>query len=86
MNPALAQAVRLAPVVEKVHGAHHPELTRVRELTQALADTTDDTRIAGYYAELRTVTDNYTVPGDACEGFTSHYRALQESEQTWMDR
>ena len=43
MNHALAQAVRLAPVVEKVHGAHHAELTRVRELTQALADTTDDT-------------------------------------------
>ena len=86
MNHALAQAVRLAPVVEKVHGAHHPELTRVRELTQAIAGTTDDARLAEYYSELRTITDNYTVPEDACEGFESHYRALQESEQTWMDR
>lgn len=86
MNPALAQAVRLAPVVEKVHGAHHPELTHVREITQAIAGTTDDARLAEYYSELRTITDNYTVPEDACEGFESHYRALQESEQTWMDR
>lgn len=86
MNPALAQAVRLAPVVEKVHGAHHPELIRVHELTRALAATTDDTRIAGYYSELRQVTDNYTIPADACEGLESHYRALEESEQIWMNR
>ncbi|MDO5668597.1 MAG: hypothetical protein Q4G50_01200 [Corynebacterium sp.] len=86
MNPALAQAVRLATVVEKVHGAQHPELTRVRELTQAIADTTDDARIAEYYSELHAVTDNYTAPEDACEGFESHYRALEESERIWQGR
>lgn len=86
MNTALAQAVRLTPVVEKVHGAHHPELHRVRELTQALAADTDGARTGEYFDELRKVTDNYAIPADVCEGFVGAYRALEEAEKSWSDR
>lgn len=85
MNPALAQAVRLTPVVEKVHGALHPELTEVRELTESLAAAKDPAEIEGYYATLRKVTSDYAIPDGVCEGFESAYRALEESEQAWRE-
>ena len=79
-NPYLRDAIKLAPIVERVHGANHPELSRVRELTEALAATKDASLTPPLYAELREVTKNYLVPADACEGFTAAYRALQQAD------
>lgn len=56
----LSTALELAPVVERVHGAHHPELTRVRELTQELSRTAGPDAIADMFRELRSVTNDYT--------------------------
>lgn len=80
MNTTLAHAVELAPIVERVHGANHPELSRVRELTLGIADHPDAARSASLWAELRDVTDTYTLPADACEGFTGFYEALAAAD------
>ncbi len=76
----LAKAVQLAPIVERVHGSNHPELTRVRELTEALHAAATDTETAALFSEMRSVTDNYTLPGDACEAFEEVYRVLKAAD------
>lgn len=77
---ALALAARLAPVVERVHGKNHPEMTRVRQLTEQLMATADPTRTAALFAELRAVTDNYEIPGDVCEAFEATYQSLAAAD------
>lgn len=74
----LAKAAELAPLIEKVHGANHPELTRVRELTEQLTSPGADA--PALFAELRSVTDDYALPGDACEAFEATYLALSRAE------
>ena len=76
----IAQAVELAPLIERVHGENHPELTRVRELTLALP-AADEARRAGLFEKLRTVTANYALPDDACEAFTGTYQALERADR-----
>lgn len=76
----IAQAVELAPLIERVHGTNHPELTRVRELAAALPDADEHDR-AGLFEQLRIVTQDYALPADACEAYTSTYRALERADR-----
>lgn len=73
----LRQAAKLAPIVERVHGANHPELTRVRELTEQLQKVDGNASTSELFSELRKVTKNYAVPADACEAFTATYESLK---------
>lgn len=80
MQEILATAVELAPVLERVHGANHPELTQVRELTKQLAQSTNASSTATLFAKLRDVTDGYTVPSDGCEAYVSTYASLRAAD------
>ena len=60
-DQALAKALELAPIIERVHGEHHPELTRVRELTEQVAAAGPEGDVKGLFAELRTVYDGPVV-------------------------
>lgn len=77
----LDQAAQLAPVIERVHGTNHPELTRVRELTEALQKAGDNASASELFAELREVTKNYALPADACEAFTATYESLKFADK-----
>lgn len=70
----LEKAVELAPIVERVHGPGHPEMTRVRELTEAAnrGENLDEV-----FAELRMLTNDYVVPEDTCETVEALYQALE---------
>ncbi|WP_054952443.1 hypothetical protein [Flaviflexus massiliensis] len=75
----LAKARELAPIVERVHGPHHPEMARVRELTDAVgAETENDHQV---FAELRELTNNYVPPADTCETVEALYGALKEADR-----
>ena len=76
----LSTALEFALLIERVHGANHPELTRVRELTEQLARPSDPDTITDLFRELRAVTDNYAVPSDGCEAFTSTYESLKAAD------
>ena len=80
IDNALAEAVQFAPLIERVHGAGHPELTRVRELTMELNDSDDADRISEIFTELRSVTNNHTLPEDACEAYEATYKALEKAD------
>lgn len=77
---ALATAAELAPIIERVHGEHHHELTRVRELTEQIVAAGADADIRPLFAELRSVTRGYAIPDDVCETFEAAYAALEEAE------
>lgn len=77
----LARAAGFAPLIERVHGANHPELTRVREITLGLQQPGNDTRTAELFKELRALTQNYALPDDACEAFEATYQALERADR-----
>ena len=76
----LTTALKMAPLIERVHGAGHPELTQVRELTERLPQATSAEETAEIFQELRSVTSNYTVPADGCEAYTATYDALKAAD------
>ncbi len=77
----LARAAEFAPLIERVHGANHPELTRVREITLALQQPGNETRTVELFNELRTLTQNYALPDDACEAYEATYQALERADR-----
>lgn len=80
-HDSLAKALQLSPVVQRVHGANHPELARVGELTDQIAAAEDSPTRTELFAQLREVTNNYALPADACEGFTAFYQALEGADK-----
>lgn len=81
MTDHLSTALQLTPLIERVHGAHHPELTRVRELTEYLGCATNADVKDDLFRELRDITDGYALPKGACEAFTVAYNALESAEK-----
>ena len=68
---------KILPVVVRVHGEHHPELSHVAELYAQLKQGQD------VKAELNAVTSHFTAPEDACPTFRKTYadlRALTENK------
>lgn len=70
------------PVVERVHGAHHPEFHEVRKLFDAMQEKISKAgrgrpQLQEEFVSLRQVTTNYTVPGDVCESYEAVYTMLQ---------
>lgn len=78
----LARAAELASLIERLHGATHPELTRVRaEITLALQQSGNETRTIELSNELRTLTQNCALPNDACEAFEATHQALERADR-----
>ena len=78
----LAQYV---PIVDRVHGAHHPEFHDVNKVFETMLEKT---KLAGFdkpdlsieFKMLRDITNNYKVPTDVCETFEAVYNMLGEAD------
>lgn len=68
---------KILPVVERVHGEHHPELHQVAELYNKLKAAPS----AEVFRELRKVTENYAIPEDACPTYAKTYQLLEELDE-----
>lgn len=70
----------LLPVVQRVHGADHPELAEVARLMaslrQSLGHPGGAEACRAAVAQLRAVTREYTLPEAACPAFQKTYLAL----------
>ena len=64
---------KILPVVERVHGEHHPELHQVASLYEELKNAPSEE----IFRKLREVTQNYAVPADACPTYAKTYRLLE---------
>lgn len=68
---------KILPVVVRVHGEHHPELSQVAALyTQLKTMPTPEIT-----AKLREITCNFTPPEDACPTFRKTYEDLAQLTQ-----
>ena len=77
------------PVVERVHGGHHPEFHEVRRLFDSmLARMAEAGRkhpeLQDVFQQLRKVTDNYTVPDDVCESYEAVYNMLAKLDGAYQ--
>lgn len=77
----LTIAARFAPLIERVHGGHHPEFTRVRQITAELQRPISVDRATALFRELRAVTHGYALPGDVCGAVEATYEALERSDR-----
>lgn len=76
------------PIVARVHGAHHPEFHKVRQIFDELnakikkagANTPE---LGEEFASLRALSNNYTVPNDVCESYEAVYVMLKELDNAY---
>lgn len=85
MTDHLSTALKYAPIIERVHGSHHSELTRVRELTERIPHA-DAAETAEIFGELRALTNDFAIPADACEAFTATYESLKSADIAFQER
>lgn len=69
--------------ITRAHGKNHPEVFEVRALFKEISKKSKMTKLKkpdldAEFAQLRKVTNNYTIPGDACPTYTSVYTMLSE--------
>ena len=68
---------KILPVVVRVHGDHHPELLEVAALCEELKASAN----AEIIRKLRTATNGFTAPVDACPTFEKTYRHMSSLAQ-----
>ena len=78
------------PIVARVHGKNHPEFHDVNTLFDALAKKIKEAgseapELHEEFGRLREITNNYSVPGDACESYEAVYNMLAELDQAYQD-
>lgn len=81
----LAQYV---PIVDRVHGPHHPEFHEVRRLFDVIIEKTkkagaEKPDLQQEFIKLREITDNYSVPDDVCETYAAVYQMLAEADKVF---
>lgn len=84
--PVLKQYV---PIVDRVHGEHHPEFHEVRSIFETLvkkaeAHGSENPELTEEFNKLNEITDNYTIPGDVCESYTAVYNMLAELDNAYL--
>ena len=76
------------PIVDRVHGNNHPEFHKVREVYEAINEKTKAAKsktpdLTEEFAQLRKITNNYTVPDDVCESYEAVYNMLAETDRAY---
>ena len=84
----LKRLEQFVPVVDRVHGAHHPEFHNIKRVFEKInekvkASSKDKPNLDNEFKELREITDNYTVPGDVCESYEAVFSMLSQVEEAY---
>ncbi|MCF0111916.1 MAG: hypothetical protein HUJ58_08435 [Erysipelotrichaceae bacterium] len=79
MEPLITELNRILPVVTRVHSDHHPELrevlTQYEKLTEAV-NANDNNAVKERIEKIAEITNQFTIPEDACPTYTKAYQAL----------
>ncbi|HHT03032.1 MAG TPA: iron-sulfur cluster repair di-iron protein, ric [Bacteroidales bacterium] len=75
-------------IVDRVHGANHPEFHDVRKVFETIIKKSKEARVEKpelneEFSQLRQITDNYKVPGDVCESYEAVYNMLEEVDKAY---
>lgn len=79
---------KYVPVVDRVHGPHHPEFHEVRALFESMSQKVkaageNHPDLQGELFRMREVTRNYTVPGDVCESYEAVFQMLEKIDEAY---
>lgn len=80
--------VQYVPIVDRVHGAHHPEFHDVKKVFETINEKTKNAGsskpdLTNEFIKLREITSNYKVPGDVCESYEAVYNMLEEVDKAY---
>ncbi|WP_404353773.1 hypothetical protein [Exiguobacterium aurantiacum] len=75
--------------ITRAHGKNHPEAFEVRELFETISGKVKDAGtnkpdLDTEFAQLRKITDNYTIPGDVCETYGGTFEMLSEVDKAYQ--
>lgn len=89
MKNQLPSLEKFVPIVERVHGKHHPEFYEVRKLFNSIIEKVKEAaserpELKEEFVKLREITDNYKVPGDVCETYEAVYNMLSEVDKAYQ--
>jgi len=75
--------------ITRAHGKNHPEAFEVRELFEKISKKVKDAGtnkpdLDAEFAQLRKITDNYTIPGDVCETYAGTFEMLSEVDKAYQ--
>lgn len=78
------------PIVDRVHGASHPEFHDVRKVYENInykikKAGDDKAELGNEFLRLREITNNYTIPGDVCESYEAVYNMLSELDKAYHE-
>lgn len=84
-SPTLSKYV---PIVDRVHGQHHPEfhdvVTVFDQLKSKVTGTKrKDVNLDNEFAQLKSITNDYEVPEDVCETYAAVYQMLEIINQSY---
>lgn len=74
--------------ITRAHGTHHPEVFEIRKRYEtirdrvALADGAQP-QIGDELTRIRSLTNGYTIPDDACPTLAATYRMLEEAHRIY---
>ncbi|HAP56581.1 MAG: hypothetical protein VB088_02445 [Sphaerochaeta sp.] len=76
------------PIVDRVHGANHPEFHEVRAVFESMVAKieqagTKDPGLHEEFANLRTITNTYRIPQDVCETYEAVYSMLSKLDEAY---
>lgn len=73
------------PVVDRVHGPSHPEFHEVKVVFEDLNIKIENNEndLNEEFSKLRTITNDYLVPGDVCESYEAVYNMLEELDEAY---
>jgi len=74
--------------ITRAHGKSHPEAFEVRKLFEEIDEKvkeagTNKLNLDVEFAQLRKVTNNYTIPTDVCETYANVYNMLSEVDDSY---
>lgn len=75
--------------ITRAHGQNHPEVFEVRDLFKMINKKNKKAKktkpdLDAEFTQLRKVTNNYAIPGDACEAYTAVYKMLSEVDEAYQ--
>lgn len=79
---------QFVPIVQRVHGKHHPEFQEVvtifNQMKQKMLDANANYDVE--FAELRRITNYYVIPEDVCESYAMVYELLSELDEAYQSK
>ena len=73
--------------ITRAHGKHHPETFEIHDLFVKMYHKTEvdpQTEVSEVYQKIHQLTENYTIPEDACPTMKKTYEMLSELETAYL--